>query len=143
MFSVVLLKWYVSLPWFDFILYCSYDRLLQEKEDTEADFIQYKRELKNTTKGNATKEIRILKNLVKNLEEELMKEKTKHQRSASKRSQEYKQLLADLEDLRASERNLKIRIKSLTNELAIYKRCVWVLGIKTFMSFISYWYGIF
>ena len=97
---------------------------MQEKEDTEADFIQYKRELKNTTKGNATKEIRILKNLVKNLEEELMKEKTKHQRSASKRSQEYKQLLADLEDLRASERNLKIRIKSLTNELAIYKRCV-------------------
>lgn len=51
-----------------------------------------------------------------------MKEKTRHQRSTSKRSQEYRDLLEEVEELRASERNLRVRVKSLTNELAVYKR---------------------
>ena len=38
----------------------------------------------------------MLKGLTKNLEEELMKEKTRHQRSTSKRSQEYRDLLEEV-----------------------------------------------
>ncbi|XP_062617834.1 centrosomal protein CCDC61-like [Saccostrea cucullata] len=96
--------------------------LLKEKEEIEEEFLRYRREMKNTPTGNAVKEIRMLKSVTKNLEEELMKEKTRHQRSTSKRSQEYRDLLEEVEELRASERNLRVRVKSLTNELAVYKR---------------------
>ncbi|OWF48721.1 Coiled-coil domain-containing protein 61 [Mizuhopecten yessoensis] len=99
-----------------------YKTLLKEKEEIEAEFLQYRREMKNTSSGNAIKEIRVLKTFSKSLEEELMKEKTRHQRSASKRGQEYRELLEEVEELRASERNLHVRVKSLTNELAMYKR---------------------
>ena len=52
--------------------------------------------MKNTTKGSAVKEVRVLKNVVRNLEEELLNEKRKHQRAASKRNQEYKMLLEEV-----------------------------------------------
>lgn len=52
--------------------------------------------MKNTSTGSAVKEIRMLKSVTKNLEEELMKEKTRHQRSTSKRSQEYRDLLEEV-----------------------------------------------
>ncbi|WAR20131.1 CCD61-like protein [Mya arenaria] len=58
------------------------DALSKEKEDIESEFLQYRREVKNTSQGNAVK----------------------------------------VEELRASERNLKIRVKNLTNELALFKR---------------------
>ncbi|XP_064602133.1 centrosomal protein CCDC61-like isoform X2 [Liolophura sinensis] len=98
--------------------------LCREKEELEEAFLQYRRELKQTTEGQAIKEIRILKSVVKNLEEELLREKTKHQKSASKRGKEYRDLLEEVEELRASERNLRVRVKSLTNELAIHRRPV-------------------
>ena len=41
-------------------------------------------------------EIRILKDVVKNLEEELMKEKAKHQRAAAKRRKEYQDLMEEV-----------------------------------------------
>ncbi|XP_067681537.1 centrosomal protein CCDC61-like isoform X2 [Haliotis asinina] len=97
-------------------------RLQRDKEALEADFLQYRRELKSTSAGSAANDVRMLKTLVKNLEEDLMKEKSKHQRLASKRGQEYRELLEEVEELRASERNLRVRVKSLTNELALYKR---------------------
>ena len=49
---------YIKLFWF------SYDLLLQEKEDLEADFIEYKRQVQNTSKGAAAKEIRVLKGAI-------------------------------------------------------------------------------
>ncbi|XP_022328744.2 centrosomal protein CCDC61-like isoform X1 [Crassostrea virginica] len=96
--------------------------LLKEKEEIEEEFLRFRREMKSTSTGSAVKEIRMLKSVTKNLEEELLKEKTRHQRSTSKRSQEYRDLLEEVEELRASERNLRVRVKSLTNELAVYKR---------------------
>ncbi|KAK7131208.1 hypothetical protein R3I94_016363 [Phoxinus phoxinus] len=59
---------------------------------------------------------------VHSLEEQLLKERAKSQRSASKRSQEQRLLLEQLEELRASERSLRIRVKSLTTELALLRR---------------------
>ncbi|XP_072031836.1 centrosomal protein CCDC61-like [Amphiura filiformis] len=99
-----------------------YEDLLQEKQHLEDAFLNFRREVKNTTKGSAVKEVHILKNVVRNLEEELVNEKRKHQRSANKRNQEYKALLEEVEELRASDRNLRVRVKSLTNELAVLRR---------------------
>lgn len=96
--------------------------LQKEKNDIESEFLQYRREMKNTTEGNALKELKMFKSMTRQLEEELMKEKTKHQRHVTKHSQQYRELLEELDEIRASERNLKIRVKNLTNELALYKR---------------------
>ena len=83
-----------------YILLCfliiSYEDLLQEKQNLEDAFLNFRREVKNTTKGSAVKEIRVLKNVVRNLEEELVNEKRKHQRAANKRNQEYKTLLEEV-----------------------------------------------
>ncbi|XP_034539833.1 coiled-coil domain-containing protein 61 [Notolabrus celidotus] len=59
---------------------------------------------------------------VSTLEEQLVKERAKSQRSASKRSQEQQLLNEQLEELRASECALRVRVKSLTNELALLRR---------------------
>ncbi|CAL1527795.1 unnamed protein product [Lymnaea stagnalis] len=99
-----------------------YRRLEREKNELEEEFTAFRREVRLTSVGNSAKDIRALKTVVRNLEEQLMKEKTKYQRSTSKRSQEYRDLLEEVEELRASERNLRVRVKSLTNELAMLKR---------------------
>ncbi|XP_059140343.1 centrosomal protein CCDC61-like isoform X2 [Physella acuta] len=99
-----------------------YRRLEREKNEVEQEFAAFRREVRIATGSNAVKDIRALKTMVKNLEEQLMKEKTHYQRTTSKRSQEYRDLLEEVEELRASERNLRVRVKSLTNELALLKR---------------------
>ncbi|XP_054610337.1 centrosomal protein CCDC61 isoform X2 [Dunckerocampus dactyliophorus] len=59
---------------------------------------------------------------VRTLEEQLLKERAKSQRSASKRCQEQQLLMEQLEELRASECSLRLHVKSLTNELALLRR---------------------
>ncbi|XP_035266068.1 coiled-coil domain-containing protein 61 isoform X2 [Anguilla anguilla] len=63
-----------------------------------------------------------LRGVVQGLEEQLLRERAQSQRSASKRGQEQCLLLEQLEELKASERALRIRVKSLTNELAALRR---------------------
>nr|XP_018666851.1 coiled-coil domain-containing protein 61 isoform X2 [Ciona intestinalis] len=99
-----------------------YESLLQEKKDLESAFDDLKLEIQGSNKMVVTKEVKILKKVVQNLELELMKEKTRYQRQLSKKSTEVKRLNSELSDLSARERTLHIRVKSLTNELAIYKR---------------------
>ncbi|XP_043943437.1 centrosomal protein CCDC61 isoform X2 [Protopterus annectens] len=98
------------------------EKITQEKQDLEVTFLHLQDEVKLSKKNSALKEVKILKKIVQSLEEELIKERTKHQRSTSKRSQEYSQVIDELEEVKASERNLKIRVKSLTNELVLYKK---------------------
>lgn len=62
------------------------------------------------------------KDVVRTLEEQLVKERAKSQRSASKRCQEQRLLVEQLEELRASECALRVRVKSLTNELGLLRR---------------------
>ncbi|XP_050406127.1 centrosomal protein CCDC61 isoform X2 [Patella vulgata] len=109
-----------------------YNKLLKEKENIEEELFEMKRQMKVTSNGSTAKDVRMLKGIVRNLEEELMKEKNKYQRSTSKRGQEYRELLGEVEELRASERNLRVRVKSLTNELAIYKRDRAKVGQRSF-----------
>ncbi|RVE63686.1 hypothetical protein OJAV_G00138480 [Oryzias javanicus] len=63
-----------------------------------------------------------LNDVVRVLEEQLIKERAKSQRSTSKRCQEQRLLVEQLEELRASECALRVRVKSLTNELALLRR---------------------
>uniref|UniRef100_A0A8C5Q6M4 Centrosomal protein CCDC61 n=1 Tax=Leptobrachium leishanense TaxID=445787 RepID=A0A8C5Q6M4_9ANUR len=65
---------------------------------------------------------RILKRAVQTLESELQKERIKSQRVATKRREECRQLAEQLEESRAIERTLRLKVKSLTTELAMYKR---------------------
>ncbi|KAM9788354.1 centrosomal protein CCDC61 [Neosynchiropus ocellatus] len=60
--------------------------------------------------------------VVRSLEEQLAKERAKSQRSAGKRCQEQRLLTEQLEELRESECALRVRVKSLTNELALLRR---------------------
>ncbi|CAJ1064213.1 centrosomal protein CCDC61 isoform X4 [Xyrichtys novacula] len=62
------------------------------------------------------------RDVVTTLEEQLVKERAKSQRSASKRSQEQRLLKEQLEELRASECALQVRVKSLSNELSQLRR---------------------
>ncbi|XP_067087884.1 centrosomal protein CCDC61-like isoform X1 [Osmerus mordax] len=71
-----------------------------------------------------------LRDVVRGLEEQLVRERAKTQRSASKRGQEQRFLVEQLEELRASERSLRIRVKSLTNELALLRRGLDNLSIR-------------
>ncbi|GAB1603396.1 coiled-coil domain-containing protein 61-like isoform X1 [Argonauta hians] len=68
------------------------------------------------------KENSLMKGIIKKLEIDSLKDKTQHQRVLRKKNQEICELQQELLQLRSSERQLKIRVKSLTNELAIYKR---------------------
>ena len=70
----------------------SFDKLLKEKEAIEVEYLDFKRQVELTTDGVATKEIRMLKSVIKNLEEELTMSRTKHQRSTAKRNQQCQQL---------------------------------------------------
>ncbi|XP_024118713.1 coiled-coil domain-containing protein 61 isoform X3 [Oryzias melastigma] len=63
-----------------------------------------------------------MNDVVRALEEQLIKERAKSQRSTSKRCQEQRLLVEQLEELRASECALRVRVKSLTNELALLRR---------------------
>lgn len=72
--------------------------------------------------GGHKKEVALLKEVIKKLENDLMKEKSIHQRHQRKKAQELRELQLEVKELRSSERQLKIRIKTLTNELAVYKR---------------------
>ncbi|XP_072302523.1 centrosomal protein CCDC61 isoform X2 [Eucyclogobius newberryi] len=63
-----------------------------------------------------------VRDVVRSLEEQLVKERAKNQRSASKKSQEQRLLLEQFEELRASECALRARVKSLTNELVLLRR---------------------
>ena len=47
---------------------CRYDALLQEKEELEEGFEAFRQEVVLTRQGNASKELRILKKVIKNLE---------------------------------------------------------------------------
>ncbi|KAL8219847.1 UNVERIFIED_CONTAM: hypothetical protein K2H54_034887 [Gekko kuhli] len=102
-----------------------FDRLqhvLEEKRAGEAALAALQEELKLVGKSGALKEVKILKKVVQSLEEQLAKERTKHQRATSKRLQESRQLADELAELKATERGLRIRVRNLTNELALYKK---------------------
>ncbi|XP_060791896.1 centrosomal protein CCDC61 [Neoarius graeffei] len=91
--------------------------VVREEKDALAEALEQLRVGTGSNSGT-----RGLREVVRSLEEQLLKERAKSQRSASKRGQEQRHLMEQLEELRASERALRIRVKSLTTELAVLRR---------------------
>lgn len=98
------------------------ENLLNEKENLEKEYGEFQREVKHSSLADTAKEIKVLKKVIKNLESELLKEKTKYQRMLNKKTQENRDVLEELKEARANERNLRARCRNLTNELAMLKR---------------------
>ncbi|XP_069842947.1 centrosomal protein CCDC61 isoform X2 [Dendropsophus ebraccatus] len=95
-------------------------RVIQEKQ--EADLALQRLQDLEVPNGKEVSHIRILKRAVQTLELELQKERSRSQRLASKKKEECRQLTEELEELRAIERTLRLKVKSLSTELAMYKR---------------------
>lgn len=71
----------------------------EEYDELEAEFVEYRRQIGATSKGNAAKEVRALKAIIKNLEQDLAQERIKHQKLTSKRSQQYRRLADEVSSL--------------------------------------------
>ncbi|XP_063751461.1 centrosomal protein CCDC61 isoform X2 [Eleginops maclovinus] len=78
----------------------------------------------------AGREDRRGRGVVRHLEEQLVKERAKSQRSASKRCQDQHLLMEQFEGLRASECALRVRVKSLSSELALLRRGLDILSVR-------------
>ncbi|XP_030860414.1 centrosomal protein CCDC61 isoform X1 [Gorilla gorilla gorilla] len=94
-------------------------RLASEKRELEA---QLGRSREEALAGRAARqEAEALRGLVRGLELELRQERGLGHRVAGRRGQDCRRLAKELEEAKASERNLRARLKTLTSELALYK----------------------
>ncbi|XP_020950255.1 coiled-coil domain-containing protein 61 isoform X4 [Sus scrofa] len=95
-------------------------RLASEKRELEA---QLGRSREEALAGRAARqEIEALRGLVRSLELELRQERGLGHRGSGRRSQDCRRLAKELEEVKASERSLRARLKTLNTELATYKR---------------------
>lgn len=89
---------------------------------------QLEHEIAKQVESNPSQQTALMKTALRNLEEQSSKAKAKYQRAAQRRNSEINKLRSENEELRASERNLKVKVKSLTSELSIYKRRIGGVG---------------
>ncbi|XP_070489124.1 centrosomal protein CCDC61 isoform X6 [Equus przewalskii] len=95
-------------------------RLASEKRELEA---QLGRSREEALAGRAARqEAESLRALVRGLELELRQERGLGPRGAGRRGQECRRLAKELEEAKASERSLRTRLKTLSSELALYRR---------------------
>ena len=78
--------------------------------------------LRRHHKKDDSKMINTLQEALRNLESDLIREKNKYQRSLDKKNKECKQLSEEVENLRADNRALSVKLRSVTTELNIAKR---------------------
>uniref|UniRef100_V9KNN3 Centrosomal protein CCDC61 n=1 Tax=Callorhinchus milii TaxID=7868 RepID=V9KNN3_CALMI len=95
---------------------------LKEKQEAQVAVLQLQEELDAAHGEAGHKELKLLKKIIGSLEQGLLLERNKHQKVLGKRGQEYRQLREEFEQLKASERTLRVRVKNLTNELAFFRR---------------------
>nr|XP_057943158.1 centrosomal protein CCDC61 [Doryrhamphus excisus]XP_057943159.1 centrosomal protein CCDC61 [Doryrhamphus excisus]XP_057943160.1 centrosomal protein CCDC61 [Doryrhamphus excisus] len=95
--------------------------LMKEEKESISKVLE-RLQLSGSTSTPATRQDWRARDTVRVLEEQLLKERAKSQRSASKRCQEQRLLMEQLEELRASECSLRLHVKTLTNELALLRR---------------------
>ncbi|XP_044113012.1 centrosomal protein CCDC61 isoform X3 [Neovison vison] len=95
-------------------------RLASEKRELEAQLGQSREE---ALAGRAARqEAEALRGLVRGLELELRQERGLGHRGVSRRSQDCRRLAKELEEVKASERSLRARLRTVNTELAVYKR---------------------
>ncbi|XP_045843638.1 centrosomal protein CCDC61 isoform X2 [Meles meles] len=95
-------------------------RLASEKRELEAQLGQSREE---ALAGRAARqEAEALRGLVRGLELELRQERGLGHRGVGRRSQDCRRLAKELEEVKASERSLRARLRTVNTELAVYKR---------------------
>ncbi|XP_076987489.1 centrosomal protein CCDC61 isoform X2 [Tamandua tetradactyla] len=95
-------------------------RLTSEKRELE---VQLGRSREEALAGRAARqEAEALRGLVRGLELELRQERGLGHRTAGRRGQDCRRLTKELEEVKASERSLRMRLKTLNSELALYRR---------------------
>ncbi|XP_029781674.1 coiled-coil domain-containing protein 61 isoform X4 [Suricata suricatta] len=95
-------------------------RLASEKRELEA---QLGRSREEALAGRAARqEAEALRGLVRGLELELRQERGLGHRGVGRRSQDCRRLAKELEEVKASERSLRARLRTVNSELAVYKR---------------------
>ncbi|XP_004867178.1 coiled-coil domain-containing protein 61 isoform X2 [Heterocephalus glaber] len=95
-------------------------RLASEKRELEAQLGHSREE---ALAGRAARqEAEQLRGLVRGLELELRQERGLGHRTPARRGQDCRRLAKELEEVKASERSLRARLKTLNSELALYKR---------------------
>ncbi|XP_045632262.1 centrosomal protein CCDC61 isoform X3 [Ursus americanus] len=95
-------------------------RLATEKRELEAQLGQSREE---ALAGRAARqEAEALRGLVRGLELELRQERGLGHRGVGRRSQDCRRLAKELEEVKASERSLRARLRTVNSELAVYKR---------------------
>ncbi|XP_073913789.1 centrosomal protein CCDC61 isoform X2 [Castor canadensis] len=95
-------------------------RLVSEKRELEA---QLDRSREEALAGRAARqEAEALRGLVRGLELELRQERGLGHRTLGRRGQDCRRLTKELEEVKASERSLRARLKTLNSELAAYRR---------------------
>uniref|UniRef100_A0A452FXI6 Centrosomal protein CCDC61 n=1 Tax=Capra hircus TaxID=9925 RepID=A0A452FXI6_CAPHI len=92
-------------------------RLVSEKRELEAQLGRLREE---ALAGRAARqEVESLRGLVRGLELELRQERSLGHRGSGRRSQDCRRLAKELEEVKASERSLRARLKALNTELAL------------------------
>ncbi|XP_047692094.1 centrosomal protein CCDC61 isoform X1 [Prionailurus viverrinus] len=95
-------------------------RLASEKRELEA---QLGRSREEALAGRAARqEAEALRGLVRGLELELRQERGLGHRGVGRRGQDCRRLAKELEEVKASERSLRARLRTVNSELAVYKR---------------------
>ena len=97
------------------------NRVLAENKELKAELKESRKYLKEIGGGAFAKELKVLKKVIQNLETDLLREKTKHQHAMAKKKKEHDKVIAEFEDLKASERNFRIRCENLAEELSTLK----------------------
>lgn len=95
-------------------------RLAAEKRELEAQLGRSREEV--LAGRQARQEAEALRGLVRGLEQELRQERGVGLRGSGRRTQDCHRLAKELEEVKASERSLRARLKTLNAELALYKR---------------------
>jgi len=69
---------------------------MKEKEALEAEFRDYRRQTELMTDGDVANELRLLRGMVRSLEEELSTSQAKHQRLMAKRNKQCRLLIDEV-----------------------------------------------
>jgi hypothetical protein len=96
--------------------------LLTEINSNDAEVESSKISTTATTATTAQKEVKILKQMIKILEDNSFKDKTSFQKQLSKKKEEIDFLKLKLEESKDIERNLRHQLDTIKNELAINRR---------------------
>ena len=86
---------------------------------------ELRQQLSSTRTSNSNdqqNQIDLLRQMVRTSEETLAKERLQLQRATTKKSDDYGLLNEQIESLKTSERHLKSKVRSLTNEITMLKR---------------------